>query len=66
VDKIYINDYNHAHIHVTSSDSGIEMEMSEFFKFRVPGYKFMPAFKRGNWDGFIKLYDTRTNLIYKG
>jgi len=66
VDEIYINDYNHAHIHVTSSDSGIEMEMSEFFKFRVPGYKFMPAFKRGNWDGFIKLYDTRTNLIYKG
>lgn len=30
-------------------------ELKWYFCFRPPGYKYMPAFRRGQWDGFIKL-----------
>lgn len=51
---------------VTASDQGIEREISDHFKFQVPGYKFMPAYKNGMWDGFIRLYNKQTNTIYRG
>lgn len=66
MDTIYIRQYNQSHIHVTGSDNGLENELSEFFKFRVNGYQYMPAYKRGVWDGFIRLFDQRTKLIYAG
>jgi len=66
MDTVYIQYYNESHIHLTASDDGIEAELSEFFKFRVKGYQFMPQYRRGLWSGDIKLYDTRTKLIYRG
>lgn len=38
-------------------DLGIAMELSEAFMFEVPGAKFQPAFKRGIWDGKIRLFN---------
>lgn len=55
-----------AHLRVISDDKGILMELSEFFTFFVPGYKFMPAFKNKMWDGKLRLLDMRTNKIYQG
>lgn len=55
-----------AHLRVISEDKGILMELSEFFTFFVPGYKFMPAFKNKMWDGKLRLLDMRTNKIYQG
>ena len=49
-----------------SSDPGIEQELKEYFTFQVPGYKFMPSFKRGTWDGKLRLYNPRTKQIYAG
>jgi len=66
MDTVYIEFYNQSHIHVTGSDNGIEGELAEFFKFRVKGYQYMPAYRRGVWDGFVRLYDTRTKLLYRG
>ena len=55
-----------AYLRVESDDRGIMMELSEFFTFFVPGYKFMPAFKNKMWDGKLRLLDLRTNKVYAG
>lgn len=62
---IKIEKYNEAYIRVFS-DMSIEQELSDFFKFRVPGYKFTPSYKAGIWDGFIRLYNLQTKMIYAG
>jgi superfamily II DNA or RNA helicase len=51
---------------MVSCDDGIRRELSEYFTFYVPGYKFMPAFKNKMWDGKIRLFDLRTNCLYLG
>lgn len=45
---------------------GIALELSDYFSFKVPGYKFMPAYRSRMWDGEIKLYNIHTQLIYSG
>ena len=47
-------------------EKSISQELSSYFSFRVPGYQFVPAYKNKLWDGFIRLYDLRTNQIYHG
>ena len=44
----------------------IQREISEFFTFYVPGYKFMPAFRNRMWDGKIRLFSQKTKEIYFG
>lgn len=58
--------FNETYIKVQVDDWGIEQELSEYFQFFVPNYKFMPAYKAGIFDGKIRLYDTRKKTIYKG
>lgn len=62
---IVIEKFNEVYMKV-SSDPGIEQELKEYFTFQVPGYKFMPSFKRGTWDGKLRLYNPRTKQIYAG
>jgi len=47
-------------------NQGIAQELNEFFSFFAPGYKFMPAFKRRQWDGRIRLFNNRNNGLYVG
>jgi len=47
-------------------ESDIQREISEFFTFYVPGYKFMPAFRNRMWDGKIRLFSQKTKEIYFG
>lgn len=47
-------------------DSGLGYELAEEFSFFVPGYKFMPSFKNGRWDGRIKLFNRQNHQIYRG
>jgi superfamily II DNA or RNA helicase len=47
-------------------EAGEAMELSEYFTFYVPGYKFMPAFRNKVWDGKIRLFDRQTHNIYGG
>lgn len=49
-----------------SSDAGIEQELVQFFTFEVPGYKFMPAYKAGHFDGKIRLYNGARKTLYAG
>jgi len=45
---------------------GIAYEIAEAFSFYVKGYKFMPQYKSGRWDGRIKMFDVRTRLFPRG
>lgn len=56
---------NEAYLRV-EADRGLLQELSEYFTFYVPGYKFMPAFKNRIWDGKIRLLDLKQNIIYSG
>ena len=47
-------------------DRGIAHELSDYFTFKVPGYKFMPAYRSRMWNGEIKLYNIHTQTIYAG
>ena len=47
-------------------DPNIQREISEFFTFYVPGYKFMPAFRTRMWDGKIRLFSQKFKEIYFG
>jgi superfamily II DNA or RNA helicase len=45
---------------------GIAHELSDYFTFKVPGYKFMPAYRARLWNGEIKLFNIHTGLVYAG
>ena len=47
-------------------DRGTAKELSDFFTFKVPGYKFMPQYRNKMWDGTIKLYNLYAQTIYHG
>ena len=47
-------------------DRGVAKELSEYFKFKVPGYQFMPAYKNKVWSGDVYLYNFSTGLLYAG
>lgn len=62
---IQITKINHAFIRINSS-MDIAMEISEAFRFMVTGAKFSPAFKMGQWDGFIRLFNLGSRCIASG
>lgn len=41
-------------------------ELRDYFSFFVPGHKFMPAFKKRQWDGKIKLFNQITRELNTG
>jgi superfamily II DNA or RNA helicase len=47
-------------------EGGQAAELSDYFSFYVPGYKFMPAYKNKVWDGKIKLYNRINGEIHAG
>lgn len=52
-----------AKVILRSDDSGILMELQEYFTFFAEGYKFMPAYRNKLWDGKIRLFDSRSQSI---
>ena len=48
------------------AESDIRRELSEFFTFEVPGYKFMPQYRNRYWDGKIRLFKYAKGEIYYG
>jgi len=65
MDTLIIEKKNEVYITV-DCDPNVQRELSEFFTFYVPGYKFMPAFRNRMWDGKIRLYSQKTKEIYFG
>ncbi len=44
----------------------VAMELSETFSFLVPGYKYMPAYKTGRFDGYIRLLNLGRRTLQVG
>jgi len=65
MDKVFVEKVNEVYVKV-HAEPGVKMEMSEYFTFFVPGYKFMPAYRNKVWDGKIRLLNTMTGYIYAG
>ena len=51
---VRLKDYSMLYV---ECEPGYAAELSEFFSFYVPGYKFMPAYKNKVWDGKIRLFN---------
>ena len=66
MDNIIIEKKNESTLYVTSRDSGILMELSEYFTFYAPGYKFMPSYRNKMWDGKVRLYNRMNSTIPYG
>lgn len=63
--NLVITKHNEAYIRI-KCDADIAQELHEYFSFFVPGFQFTPQFRRKLWDGKIRLFDTRTHLLYHG
>ena len=65
METIRVRKLNHANLHIECSSSAAQ-ELNEFFSFYVPGFKFMPAYKRRVWDGKIRLFARQTGELPAG
>lgn len=63
--NLLIEDVDSVFIKVKCERS-LAKELSDFFTFKVPGHKFMPAYRNRLWNGEIKLYNLYTQEIYSG
>jgi len=65
METISVRKLTHANLHI-DCDYAIAAELKEFFSFFVPGYRYMPAFKRRVWDGKIRLFDSNSGELPAG
>jgi len=63
--KIIIKRLDEVYVKIDCERS-MAAELSEYFTFYVPGYKFMPAFRNKLWDGKIRLFNTQNHTLYAG
>ena len=49
-----------------NAEPHIEYELRDHFTFEVEGAKFMPQYRKRNWNGEIHLFDMRSKQIYVG
>jgi len=49
-----------------NAEPHIEYELRDHFTFEVEGAKFMPQYRKRQWNGEIHLFDLRTKRIYIG
>ena len=63
---IKVKKKSEALLYLSSDDSGILMEISEFFTFYADGYKWMPAYKNKLWDGKVRLFNRQAGTLPSG
>ena len=61
-----ISKKNEVYLTLTDLDPSTTQELSEYFTFEVPGFKFMPMYRNRMWDGKIRLFSPGTGQIYVG
>jgi len=64
-DKVIVRKHNEVFLKIDCEQS-VAYELSEYFTFFVPGYKFTPAYRNKLWDGKIRLFNRQTRQIYHG
>ena len=48
------------------ADADLRRNLSDYFSFEVPGYRFTPQYRNRVWDGRIRLYSYATGQLYVG
>ena len=64
--KITIHPIDSVYIGIETDEESIIRELADKFTFFVPNYKFLPLYKKGVWDGKIRLLNLRKRTLYKG
>lgn len=62
---VFIKQLDQVHVQLLC-ERHILKELENEFKFRPPGYQWVPSYKARYWDGFIKLLNVETGIIYAG
>ena len=65
METIRVRKLNHSNLHLECSSS-TAYEITDFFSFYVPGYKFMRAYRNRVWDGKIRLFNAMSGLLPAG
>jgi superfamily II DNA or RNA helicase len=65
MDKLVLQKKNESNM-LVGCDWGIGAELSDFFSFYVPGYKYMPAYRNKVWDGKIRLFNQQSHELPLG
>ena len=64
--NLVISKANEVFLRVDTNQPHIEYELRDHFTFEVEGAKFMPQYRKRNWNGEIHLFDMRSKRIYVG
>ena len=62
---LIIEKINEVYLKITT-EPHIEYELRDRFTFEAPNAKFMPQFRKRNWNGEIHLFNMKTKRIYVG
>lgn len=65
MERLIIKNKDEVYVKIDCSES-VSYELRDEFTFMVPGAQFSPQFRARLWDGKIRLYDVRHNLLYRG
>lgn len=65
MEKIVVAKLNEVYLKI-SADAGVEREINQYFRFRVPNYQFMPKYQSRMWDGYVNLFDLYYGTLYVG
>ena len=58
-----ISKKNEVFLILSDLEPSTTQELTEFFTFEVPGFKFMPMYRNRMWDGKIRLFSPATGEI---
>ena len=64
-ETLIVSKFNDVYVTV-DCDSSVAMELKDYFTFKVPGYRFMPAYRNKVWSGDIHLFNPMSRRIYFG
>ena len=64
--KMHISKKNEVYLTLNDLSPSENQELSEYFTFEVPGFKFMPLYRNRMWDGKIRLFSPASGEIYVG
>jgi hypothetical protein len=58
--------YNNLWIKVDTEETDILQLINEHFSYRPEGFRFNPQYKCGNWDGYIRLFNSKNRILPYG
>jgi len=62
---VYIEKIDDVNIRI-HANLGIREQLEQVFRFRPENYQFTPKYKAGLWDGYIRMFNAYTCLMYTG